>query len=231
MQPAQTKSGPSNSHSRLGKIPYRVDDLIRTGLDRLPRNLLFLRRFVLMVSDKCDLPVRHLSEYDVRMLAPEELGRYAGFHFSIDRAQQELWAGSACVLVHKGDQAVSWRWGGVGKLYVRYCNTVVDTGENGFFSYRLVTIESERYRGHVNTCMRTMYDYYKAMDRPLNYTLVSKRDTAIIRWHERCGFRTVGDILAVTVLGIRFCFYFKWPFHDRRLTVFLRVPPAGTREI
>jgi len=207
------------------------DYLLEAGFDHIPHRLLFFARFLLMVADTCDIPVRCYADYQVRMLTLDDLSNIAGFSFSIDMAQRELREGSVCVVVIKDGNAVSWRWGATGSLYVEYCNTVVQTGDDGYYTYRLETIPEERFRGHVNTCLRTMHEYYGNLNRTRNYTLISTRSASNLKWHERSGFKMIGDIFVLTICGLRFCFYRKWPFHGKRFTLTVRIPPEGTRQV
>jgi hypothetical protein len=205
------------------------DYLLEAGLDRIPHQLFFYDRYLLMVADTCDIPIRCHAGYQVRLLTPEDLSKITGFTFSIEIALQELREGSVCVVVLKEGKAVSWRWGATGALYVQYCNTVIQTGDDGYYTYRLETIPEERLKGHVNTCLKTMHDYFKALDRRLNFTLISTRNVPNLKMHERIGFKTIGDIFVLTILGLHFCFYLEWPFHDKRFSLILRIPPDGTR--
>jgi hypothetical protein len=205
--------------------------LMEAGLDHIPHELLYFDRFLLMCADRCDIPVRSYSGYEMKMLEPDDLDRIAGFTFPIAQARRELREGSVCLVVVKDRRAVSWRWGATGRLYVRYCNTVVDTGDDGYYSYGLETIPEERFRGHVNTCLKTMHGYFGSANRTLNYTLVSTGNGPNIKMHERCQFRTVGEIITLTVLGMHFCYYLKWPFHNRRFSLTLRTPPKGARPV
>jgi hypothetical protein len=203
--------------------------LLEAGMSRIPPSLFYFDRFLLMCAEGCEIPIRTYSGYETKMLEPGDLEKMTGFTFSAGKAKQELGEGSVCVVVDKEGKAVSWRWGASGSLYVQYCNTVVETGNNGYYSYGLETVPEERFRGHVNTCLKTMHDYYESLDRRLNYTLISVRNRPNVKMHDRCDFHTVGEIITVTILGMHLCYYLKWPFHNKHVTLNFRIPPKGTR--
>jgi hypothetical protein len=205
------------------------DYLLEAGLNLLPHNLLFFERNLLMVADTCNVPVRCYADCEVRLVTPEDLPKITGFSFSLERLQRELREGSVGVVVLKKGRVVTWRWAATGALYVEYCNTVLNTGDDGYYSSRLETIPEERFKGYANTCLRTMHEYFKALNRRLNYTLIAANDLRSRKMHERIGFRTIGDIFMLNIFWLHFCFYRKWPFHDKRVALYVRIPPAGTR--
>lgn len=219
------------SHLKGGFKSRGISYLLEAVFDRIPHELLYFDHYLMMVADTCHIPVRYYAGYQVRMLTPEDLSKISGFTFSTELAQRELREGSVCVVVLKDDKAVSWRWGATGELYVQYCNTVVHTGNDGYYTYRLETIPEERFKGHVNACLKIMHDYFRTLNRTQNYTLISTRSASNLKLHERCGFKTTGDITVLTILGMHFCFYRKWPFHGKRLSLTLRLPPKGTRQV
>jgi RimJ/RimL family protein N-acetyltransferase len=205
------------------------DYLLEAGLNLLPHNLLFFERNLLMVADTCNIPVRDHSGYEIRLVTPEDLPKITAFSFSIERLQRELREGSVGIMILKEGKIVAWRWAAIGALYVEYCNTVIDMGDNGYYTSRLETVPEERGKGHANTCFRTMHEYFGNLNRRLNYTLVASRDTRSRTIHERYGFRTIGDIFMLNIFWLHFCFYRKWPFHNKRVALYVRIPPAGTR--
>jgi RimJ/RimL family protein N-acetyltransferase len=207
------------------------DYLVEAGLDLFPHNLLFFERNLLMVADSCDIPVRDHSGYEIRLVTPEDLPKITAFSFSTERLQRELREGSVGIMIVKEGKVVAWRWAATGALYLEYYNTVIDMGDDGYYTSRLETVPEERGKGHANTCFRTMHEYFSTLNRRLNYALVASRDTRSRTIHERYGFRTIGDIFVLNILWLHFCFYLKWPFHNKRFSLTFRIPPKGTRII
>ena len=200
-------------------------------LSRLPRWLYFYDRQLLTVTNGFDIPVRHYADYELQQITEEELPKLTGVPFSIRRAGRELRGGSICFAVTRAGRPVAWRWAATGTLYISYGNTVVHTGDNGYYSYRLETIPEERFRGHVNAIFMAMQSYFAASNRTRDYTLISMSNIPNLRMHMRCGFKAVGKTTVLNILGLHFCFYKQWPFHTKRLTLTLGKTPKGMRAL
>jgi hypothetical protein len=192
---------------------------------RMPGWLFVYNRAYLMFTDSPKFLFRESDNQFARHATLDDIPLLEKMGISGKLVKERIDNGDQCVILVKDNEILSIIWGSSGKRYLKISGTIFDPGKDGFIAYGAETVEKARLRGYIGVTYNLLNNYYLGHRRGKIYGSVHSLNAPSYRNHIKMNFSVIGETFHVSIFGIKFTYYRKWPHPSRKLHIFIKTPP------
>lgn len=213
----------------IGQFGWRF--LFRAICWRFPDWILRYENAYLVSTDKLHVDVPIPSDITFRLAEPRDAENLSVVNISPNTVLERLSLGDRCAVAERNGKILAMLWSATGKLYLHEAGTVIDTGNDAFYRYNSFTLPEERQKGLYSGCSVALYESYIVDGRHSVFGAISVFNLPSIAASKKLGNKIVGESVLLSVFGIKFIYYKKWPLPVKRLTIIPGKPPTDMRVI
>ncbi len=213
----------------IAQIGWRF--LVRAICWRFPDWILRYENAYLVSTDNLTITAVTPKDISFRLATPQDSEDFGALQISSKVVRQRLALGDRCAIAERDGKILSMLWSATGKLYLHEAGTIIDTGANAFYRYNSFTHPEERQKGLYSGCSAVLSDSYRSEGRTSVYGAISVFNLPSLAASTKVGNKVVGESVLLSVFGIKFIRYKKWPHPVKRLTVIFGNPSSSARVI
>ncbi len=197
---------------------------------RLPRAIFFYVHAILLQYDNPEVIPSPADGYLIRFADQSDADKVKHVGVEQETLLRRIKRGDKCTVAEKDGKIVSIAWAIADKMYVWSQGVHFDTGPEGHYIYGEYTHRDHRRKGLMTAQMKLLFDYYMP-ERYKSFVSIDNFNQNSIRFHERMGYRTVGECHFCTILGIKFCRKKSWPYKVSKFRMGFRTGLPGYTKI
>ncbi len=222
----------TNFHKfREGIAQFGWRFLVRAICWRFPDWILRFENAYLVSADNLHVTANTPSDVNFRLAGPQDAENLRPVRISPQVVRERLALGDRCAIAERDGKILSMLWTATGRFYIHEAGTIIDTGDTAFYKYNSFTLPEERQKGLFSGCSALLYDSYSTEGKTSVYGVISVFNHPSLVATLKLGNKVIGESVLLSVFGIKFIFYMKWPHPVRRLTVVFGNPSSTTRVI
>ncbi len=197
----------------------------------MPQWLFFYSHNVLVSSDNPAWTGGPGPGHSVRFITPDDCGLLETIGLKEEIVLKRLEDGDKGVMALKDGEVMAVVWGATGRMFVRLCGVVFDSGEDGCFYYGSYTNSKARKQGYFSCARQYIYRHYVSLGRARNWGIININDPEWLATVLRKNYRVAGEIYFLRLLFLNIRLIRSWPYAIGRWGLFFKNPPAGLKMV